>query len=175
MGDYTKRRFGRQGPRGARPSEEGVGFAVEFLELPGQENDDDPVTAYRVVDRHDGETVLNGVEVKSKARELANRQIWLMTKASGMVGEQELIETQLDPMAPPEDETQEQMEARLGLEEMCVKIGNQLDGEMPEGIGFTLLMFNFGEGGHLAYLSNAQRADMLDTMREFLSKHGAIQ
>lgn len=44
---------------------------------------------------------------------------------------------------------------------------------MPMGLGFTLLMFDFGEGGNMFYISNAQREDVLKSMEEFLEKNRA--
>lgn len=45
---------------------------------------------------------------------------------------------------------------------------------MPDGWGFTLLMFNYGVGEKLGdglfYLSSANREDMIATMREFIAK-----
>lgn len=42
---------------------------------------------------------------------------------------------------------------------------------MPLGMGFTLLMFDFGEGGNMFYISNAQREDVLKSMQEFIDKN----
>jgi len=50
-------------------------------------------------------------------------------------------------------------------------IGSRVKSVMPPGWGFTLLIFNFGEGGNLFYTSNAQREDMIKTMQEFIEKH----
>lgn len=41
-------------------------------------------------------------------------------------------------------------------------------GACPPGIGFALLMFDFGEGGTMAYTSNAVRADMIAALEELL-------
>lgn len=37
-------------------------------------------------------------------------------------------------------------------------------------VGFALLVFSFGEGGFLNYVSNAQREDMLCAMKEFIAR-----
>lgn len=42
---------------------------------------------------------------------------------------------------------------------------------MPEGMGFTLLMFDFGQKGNMFYISNAQREDVINSMQEFIDKH----
>jgi len=48
------------------------------------------------------------------------------------------------------------------------RLGDQVREELP-GMGFALLVFPFG-GGDLLYISNAQRADMVKTMQEFIAK-----
>ncbi len=39
-------------------------------------------------------------------------------------------------------------------------------------IGFAVLVFDFGEGGGLAYISNAWREDMIEAMKEFIAREG---
>lgn len=51
------------------------------------------------------------------------------------------------------------------------EIGNLLRSNMPEGFGFALLIFSYGEGGSMFYTSNAQRQDIINAMREFIAKH----
>lgn len=51
------------------------------------------------------------------------------------------------------------------------EIGRMLKEQMPVGFGFTLLIFNYGEGGGMFYLSSAERQDMINAMREFIHKH----
>lgn len=50
------------------------------------------------------------------------------------------------------------------------KIGDYINGMVPAGMGFSLLLFDFGDGGNMFYLSSAQREDMLKAMKEFISK-----
>ena len=96
MGDYSRKAGrARHGPHGKKPTEEGVGFSVQLMELPDQEGDDDPVVMYKVTDRFDDEVVLSGCEVASKAAEVAQRQLFLMMKAGGVVGTHELLLTEL--------------------------------------------------------------------------------
>ena len=45
------------------------------------------------------------------------------------------------------------------------------DGRLPIGMGFMLLMFDFGEGGNMFYISDAQRDDVLKAMQEFIDKN----
>ena len=49
-------------------------------------------------------------------------------------------------------------------------IGHRIREGLPPGYGFNLLIFNFGPGGSLFYLSNADREDMLTAMREFIQR-----
>lgn len=55
------------------------------------------------------------------------------------------------------------------LRQIAEKIGEQ----MPDGWGFTLLMFSYGQAGNLFYISSAQRQDIMNTMREFIQKFEA--
>lgn len=67
-----------------------------------------------------------------------------------------------------------QVAAQLEIEEHCRVIGQMLRDAVTDlagpGIGFTLLLFDFGDGGSLAYMSNARRADMIKTLEEFRTK-----
>ena len=51
------------------------------------------------------------------------------------------------------------------------QIGKTIARELPPGWGFTLLLFSFGEGGSTFYISNAQRADMIEAMKEFIERN----
>lgn len=44
----------------------------------------------------------------------------------------------------------------------------------PEGTGLTLFAFDFGERGGLTYISNADRAGMIATVREWLNRQEAL-
>lgn len=59
------------------------------------------------------------------------------------------------------------------VQAMLKDIGQKLHGSMPEGFGFALLMFSFGEGGATFYISDAQRDDMIKAMQEFIDKQKA--
>ncbi|HEY1897027.1 MAG TPA: hypothetical protein VGG62_12170 [Terracidiphilus sp.] len=41
-------------------------------------------------------------------------------------------------------------------------------GQKPQG--FALFIFDFGDGGRINYISNAERADMIATLKEFIAK-----
>lgn len=56
------------------------------------------------------------------------------------------------------------------IEALLKELGSDLKKRMPAGWGFNLLIFSYGEGGSMFYLSSAQRNDMLKAMREFIDK-----
>jgi len=56
------------------------------------------------------------------------------------------------------------------IEMIMNDIGHIIAKALPKEYGFNLLIFNFGKGGATFYISNAQRADMLEAMKEFISK-----
>jgi len=41
----------------------------------------------------------------------------------------------------------------------------------PLGLGFNLLLFDFGEKGNLFYISNAKREDIINVMKEFIARN----
>ena len=52
------------------------------------------------------------------------------------------------------------------LEAICRNLAPAIDAQLDEREGFALLLFDFGEKGSLAYISNAQRRDMIRALRE---------
>lgn len=50
------------------------------------------------------------------------------------------------------------------------EIGGVIGKELPQGFGFTLFLFEYGEGGSMFYISSAQREDMIKAIMEFLEK-----
>ncbi len=42
---------------------------------------------------------------------------------------------------------------------------------LPPNTGFVVLAFDFGPGGRLEYISNANRADVLNALQEFIEKN----
>ena len=52
------------------------------------------------------------------------------------------------------------------LNDLAAHIGS----ELPNGWGFNLLLFTFGEGGSLFYIANAERADVHAAMRELIKR-----
>lgn len=62
------------------------------------------------------------------------------------------------------------------LEEEARRVAGEIGGSLPEGVGFTLLMFNFGEtddAKFTTYISSADRETMRETLRELLAKWDA--
>ncbi len=47
-------------------------------------------------------------------------------------------------------------------------LARHVDRQLPYGWGFVVLAFPFGAGGRMNYISNAQRADIVRAMYEFI-------
>lgn len=60
------------------------------------------------------------------------------------------------------------------IESLLKEIGTILVTHMPSGFGFSLLIFSYGEGGNLFYISSAHREDIVKTMIEFIEKQGYL-
>lgn len=56
------------------------------------------------------------------------------------------------------------------LEATCRRIGKRIGEGVPAGVGFVLLLFDFGDDGFFTYLSNAEREGMIKGLRELLAK-----
>jgi hypothetical protein len=50
------------------------------------------------------------------------------------------------------------------------ELGVLLDKQMPKGVGFMLMVFDFGQKGNLAYISNGVREDVVRVLQEFIAK-----
>lgn len=48
-------------------------------------------------------------------------------------------------------------------------IAEVLDDALPNGYGFALLVFKYGEQGRMNYISNAQREDMVCALKELVA------
>jgi hypothetical protein len=55
------------------------------------------------------------------------------------------------------------------LQASAQKAGRAIGSVMPPGAGFALFVFDFGESGNLAYISNADRATFASAVREWLA------
>mgnify|MGYP001609691257 CR=1 FL=1 len=63
------------------------------------------------------------------------------------------------------------MRANLEQAENCARdIGRIIKKSMPEGWGFSLVLFSFGEDGLMTYLSSGQREDCIKMLEELLTK-----
>ena len=68
-------------------------------------------------------------------------------------------------------ETLTQKQVRLILEKECRRLADIVARELPPGQqGFALFLFDFGVDGNLAYVSNAERADMIAAVRDWLRR-----
>jgi hypothetical protein len=56
-------------------------------------------------------------------------------------------------------------EARQAIEQL----GCLLARAMPPGWGFGLMCFQVGKGGHMAFSTNAERAGVLEALRELVA------
>lgn len=56
---------------------------------------------------------------------------------------------------------------------MLQEIMNDIKKKLPEGMGFTLLAYEFGdkEGRKMLYASNSSREDVMKAMLEFVDKN----
>lgn len=56
---------------------------------------------------------------------------------------------------------------------MLQEIAKEIKTKLPEGFGFALLAYEFGEGKDrkMLYISNSQRQDVMMAMAEFLEKN----
>lgn len=56
------------------------------------------------------------------------------------------------------------------IQKLIKELGIWLNSKCPPGWGFSLLIFSFGDSGNLFYISNAQREDMVATMKQFIAE-----
>ena len=59
---------------------------------------------------------------------------------------------------------------RQEMEQLAAGIGKGLAKHVPDGLAFTFILADFGDGGSMAYLSNAERADIVKMLREMADK-----
>lgn len=69
------------------------------------------------------------------------------------------------------DRADKRVVTRGDLEEEARNVLGYLMHVFGEGrIGIAIYLFEFGEGGNLAYISNTRREDMIKTMEEWLAR-----
>ncbi len=56
------------------------------------------------------------------------------------------------------------------LEAQAASIGRVIKEQLPPGVGMTLFIFTLGEGGWMTFVSSAERADVVESLREFISR-----
>lgn len=56
------------------------------------------------------------------------------------------------------------------LETTLREWGRKMKAVLPEGVGYTLFLYDYGAKGNMFYLSTAQREDMLKSLEEFIEK-----
>lgn len=66
---------------------------------------------------------------------------------------------------------------RKALEDFQRELARDLAARLAKAfgqpVGFTLFLFDFGARGNLSYISNADRADMINVVREWLARQDA--
>lgn len=66
------------------------------------------------------------------------------------------------------------MNPRKKLEQVNRMIADHIVSLLPDGVGFALFLFHFGDDeGFLSYVSNAQREDMIRVLEEQLERFKA--
>jgi len=75
----------------------------------------------------------------------------------------------------PDQETPEQTERRLMLEERTRAIAEVISELLPEDTTFMLFLADVGDKGSIAYVGTSQRESTIEMMREFLERWGANQ
>ena len=56
------------------------------------------------------------------------------------------------------------------LEQGGRELAETIQGALPPEVGFLLCLFDFGDGGNLTWLTNAEREDMIVTLKELIGK-----
>lgn len=69
-----------------------------------------------------------------------------------------------------DDETFESKAMREALQETLREMANILKACLPEGIGYTLWLYDYGAKGNTVYISTAVREDMIKLVKEWLAK-----
>ena len=67
-------------------------------------------------------------------------------------------------------ETFVQKQVRLVIEKQCRELADDLKAKVPAGVGFALFLFDFGTKGNVAYVSTADRTDMMNLLTEWMER-----
>lgn len=65
------------------------------------------------------------------------------------------------------------MARRNVLQQTTVTTVREVASRVPKGMGFAVILFDFGSGGNISYASNADRTAMRSALRELLDKWDA--
>lgn len=55
------------------------------------------------------------------------------------------------------------------IERLLSYLARSIKAALPQGWGFMLFFFTLGEGGSMFYISDAQRADVIQAMKEWIA------
>ncbi len=58
------------------------------------------------------------------------------------------------------------------MNEIARILDGAIKGEAGRSMGFMLMVFDFGGGGRMSYISNAVREDMIKALHEFIARQG---
>src|SRR4029077_16806737 len=75
-------------------------------------------------------------------------------------------EVETERKAPPMSTPQEAEDAKVVKDLQA--LARHVDRQLPYGWGFVVLAFPFGAGSRMNYISNANRADIVRAMYEFI-------
>ena len=56
------------------------------------------------------------------------------------------------------------------LESCCKNLARVIKGALPPMVGMTLILYDYGSGGNMTYLSTAKRKSMISMLRELATK-----
>lgn len=59
------------------------------------------------------------------------------------------------------------------METMLREWGRKIKATLPNGVGFTLFLYDYGDKGNMFYLSTSEREDMIKALEEFITKQKA--
>lgn len=69
------------------------------------------------------------------------------------------------------DPTDERFEiANDDIKRQLRTLAGDIDADLPDGWGFTLFLYSYGEKGSIFYISSAERATMIEAIKEWLAK-----
>lgn len=59
------------------------------------------------------------------------------------------------------------------LEAAARQLGRRIKQGVPPGVGFVVVMYDYGPNGHMTFLSSGDRGDTMKMLRELLQKMAA--